>query len=246
MPLWICRPGRAPCPAGDTTSDTSVVIFGDSHAAQWLAALETAGQRAGWRVYGAAMGNCPSVFVTTKPEYLEDQGRSCQRWRTDVLAWLASDPPDAVILSNLGGYTFVDPAGREISDGDRDRVWSRGLREMLESLPASSRVAVLAETPNPRLDPVACLRNHRLDMSACVARRSDALHQDREALDRSVATAAGAMFGSLNPKICSYDPCPVVQGRILIWRDQGHLTATFSRQLAPAMQAFVAKVLALW
>jgi hypothetical protein len=33
--------------------------------------------------------------------------------------------------------------------------------------------------------------------------------------------------------VCSYDPCPVIVGDVLMWRDRSHLTATFARQLAP-------------
>jgi hypothetical protein len=42
-------------------------------------------------------------------------------------------------------------------------------------------------------------------------------------------------MASLHDQVCSYDPCPVVHGRTLLWRDDAHLTATFSRMLAPSM-----------
>ncbi len=44
-------------------------------------------------------------------------------------------------------------------------------------------------------------------------------------------------------QICSYDPCPVVQGRTMMWRDKTHLTATFTERLTPSMRTILRDVL---
>jgi hypothetical protein len=61
---------------------------------------------------------------------------------------------------------------------------------------------------------------------------------------RQAARLAGRRFGTLIDEVCTYDPCPLVQGRILMWRDGGHLTATFARRLTPSVQALLGSALA--
>ena len=51
------------------------------------------------------------------------------------------------------------------------------------------------------------------------------------------------MFRSPAGVVCPYDPCPIVIGRIMMWRDKSHLTATFTRQLAPFIRRVVAEAL---
>ena len=49
--------------------------------------------------------------------------------------------------------------------------------------------------------------------------------------DARVANATGAVFVDPTPWLCPTDPCPVVIGRFLVYRDRHHMTATFARAL---------------
>jgi hypothetical protein len=49
----------------------------------------------------------------------------------------------------------------------------------------------------------------------------------------------GGQYATLHSKICSYDPCPVVQGNILVWRDGVHITETFAKRLRPSVASIV-------
>jgi hypothetical protein len=80
-----------------------------------------------------------------------------------------------------------------------------------------------------------CLARARY-LSRCTTRRSRALDPDHDRAERDATLAEGGMFVSLNEQVCPYDPCPVVVNELLIWRDWGHLTATYARQLAPSLR----------
>ena len=67
--------------------------------------------------------------------------------------------------------------------------------------------------------------------------RSKAFVRHHERLERQVAVSSGALHVDLGDKVCPYDPCPVVMGRTMMWRDKGHTTRSFSRQLAPSVRA---------
>jgi len=47
-----------------------------------------------------------------------------------------------------------------------------------------------------------------------------------------VAAAAGADFIDPSPWICPSEPCPVVIGSYLVFRDNHHLTTAFSTALS--------------
>ena len=110
-------------------------------------------------------------------------------------------------------------------------------------MPAASRVLVLGDVPDNREHPVRCLSRHRDDISRCVTARRPLAKRTVETALRRGAAAGGAEFRTLHGKICSYDPCPLVQGRTMMWRDRSHLTGTFARQLTPSMRKILRAVL---
>ena len=52
-----------PCVYGDTTSTTTVVLFGDSHAAYWFPALDLISQEQHWRLVDLTKDGCPVAEV---------------------------------------------------------------------------------------------------------------------------------------------------------------------------------------
>ena len=225
-----------PCKFGDTTSATRVVIFGDSHAAQWIPALDRAGEQEGWRIIQLTKSACPSASALVGQQYRFDRGRTCQEWRENAFGWLRKFPPQVIIISNRSNWKLIDAKGRTVPNSQRPQNWKKALAKTLAALPRRSEVIVLVDTPRIDGEPVPCLKRHRKNMSACVTSRTRALSSSVRKVERAAARAAGAWFRNLNYKICSYDPCPLVQGKTLVWRDHGHLTATFSRRLWPSLR----------
>jgi hypothetical protein len=237
---WQRESVLRPCTFGDTDSRTTVVIFGDSHAAHWIPALDQAGRRAGWRIVQLTKASCPSAFLLTMTQQKADGGRTCRTWRERAIAWIRERRPELVILSNLGRYDIVRTDGSLIRTRDeQERRWRLGLVDMLERLPAASTGLVLADTPNMLRDVPACLQQHRRDMSACVVGRQKAVDRRHARTEEAAAETTGDRYATVADKICSYDPCPLVQGNVMMWRDIGHLTATFSRKLAPSIREVI-------
>jgi len=241
--------GLRACQFADAESDVSVILFGDSHALQWLPALVEAGQQEGWRVVTLTKAACPPAqaeFGRKEPGAAD----SCTTWRADALAWLADEVPEVVILTGAGrGYKLVDARGERLDEGKALAEWQRGLATTLDALPDQSRAVVLADTPRMSRNPVSCLEASPADMSACVTPRRAALGSamagQLDDAERHTAEAAEAAFRSLNDVVCPYDPCPVVIGNTLLWRNADHITATFATQLAPSMRDLVAEQLAI-
>jgi hypothetical protein len=233
-----------PCTYGQEGAETRVALLGDSHALQWLPALDKAARKEGWSVTALTKSACPSVDVTFSGAAYDEYAGQCQRWRDSALVWLAQNEHDVVIVSNAGRYPLTDEAGERVYGEAKEPLWQAGLQRLLEALPAGTRAVVLADTPNLRRNPVSCLQQPGVMLSDCTTRRGPALFPEHDRAERETAEANGAVFASLNEQVCPYDPCPIVSESTLMWRNESHLTATFARQLWPAIRAIVRDALA--
>lgn len=231
------------CSFAARDSDVRVALFGDSHALQWLPALVAAADEAGWKVETLTKAACPPAQVEFGRKEI-GAAASCRAWRRQALERLSEDPPEVLLLSGAGRvYNLLDATGERIPDDEVLTEWQRGLAATLRSLPGSTQTVVLADTPLMRRNPVSCLTADPGDLSACQTSRAEALGRSLDDAERAVAAEHGASFASLGELVCPYDPCPVVIGDVLLWRNADHITATFAASLAPAMQAIVAEAL---
>ena len=55
---------RPLCPRGDPDGDKTLVLIGDSHARQWIPALDELGKRYGYTAYFLVREGCPGSDVT--------------------------------------------------------------------------------------------------------------------------------------------------------------------------------------
>ncbi len=224
-----------PCTYGDEDSDTTIVLFGDSHALQWQPGLKSAAFRNGWRLVILTKAACPppQVFSARKEPAA---GSSCERWRADALDWIAEHEPDVVVATGGGRiYRLVDQRGERIPDDRRTQVWTEGLSATLAAMPPGTTPLVLADTPYLRTNPATCLEEDPKDMAACLTPRAEAIDPDLDAAERVAAEAAGAAYVDLNGLVCPYSPCPVVFGDIFAWRNRDHITASLAKALAPSL-----------
>ncbi len=232
-----------PCVVGDPSGSIRITLFGDSHALQWLPALERIGKARHWKIVTITKSACPSVDVSFQEPYFPGALPSCRMWRERGSRWIRSHHQDLVIISNSRGYRLIDGRGSLIPASRRHEPWGRGLARTLETMPVDQEILVLGDTPLPRVDVPACLRAHPKRIDACVRRRSRTTSEAHDVAERAAADAHGATFGSLSLAVCPYDPCPVIVSDRLIWRDRSHLTATYARQLAPSLRKLIVSVI---
>ena len=234
------------CHFGDRGSDTVVVLMGDSHAVSWMEAAWRAAESRGWHLVTLFKSACvPLDGVYSVAMHKRNQGKPCMGWRENALEWIArrSSWIDALILTHSDGYTLARPNGSLIRTAAGAPIWEAGMRKTLRAIPERIKVIVLADFPRNDRDPVTCLRQNRLDMSRCVTRREEGASLVIERALRRATNREGGYHRSLNGQICPHDPCPVVQGRTMVWRDRTHITGTFARALTPSFGRMVGRVL---
>lgn len=233
-----------PCVYGDAGGSRTIAIFGDSHAQQWIPGLIRAANQRGWRIVAITKSACPSVHVPFQAIAFPDSGPACETWRMRGEAWLRSHPPDVLIVSNSRGYRVTDENGKRLRGSAWEERWKAGLAETLDNVPAPSAIVVLGDSPHLKDDPPRCLAGSGVRISDCQTARKVAWRTEHDDTEAAAAADAGARFVSLNDRICSYDPCPVVVNQLLMWRNNSHLTATYTAELAPAFAEIVEEALA--
>jgi len=234
------QPGQSKakvCVYGDKHGSRKVLLFGDSHAASWLPALDTLGKSEHWQILNLTKSACPipSVTVAVRGKVAPD----CAAWRTNALAKIKSIHPDLVIATSIDHvYTIPGKTGAAFQP-----AWQAGMTTTLAALRTrADQVILLGDSPLWGQEAPVCLRAHQSNVSKCATKRSLAVFPDKIASARQAATDAGVAFADTTPITCVADPCPVVVGRYLLLRDDSHMTATWSRHLAPDLKALLAPV----
>ena len=225
------------CVFGDPDAPTTVVLMGDSHAAQWFPALDALGRERNWRLVSLTKSGCPPAEVTIWVGTFERAYTECDTWRDAVFVRIADLEPDLVVVSMtygqmpiVGGETLVGEPAREVMIEAYERTLDH-----LDTI--AGRVALLADTPRAPDDPPICLSSHLDDLLSCATARQDAVEGEWLEEQQGVAEAVGAAFVDPTPWVCPVDPCPAVIGRYLVYRDTHHLTTTYAMALRNRLAA---------
>lgn len=233
------------CSFGDRDSEVHIVLLGDSHALMWVPAMRRAAEREGWRLTTLMRGGCQPVLRTRNiGQFRMDRGASCRRWRENALRWLNKAKPTLIVMAHSDRYRLVDDRGKRIRGPELAEVWGSGMARTLAVMPEESEVLVLGDAPRNDASPPNCLLKDRSDLSACSTPREPVDVRLNEAAMREAALAAGAQHRTLFDAVCTYDPCPIVHGDVMLYRDAAHLTRTFSELITPSMQALLRETLA--
>ena len=220
------------CVFGSVASEQVIVLFGDSHAAQWFPALERLASSHGWRLVSLTKSSCPVADVTIWSTSLKRVYSECDEWRRAALERIAREHPWLVVISDSREYTLWSE-GALVPAAEGGALWNGGLGRTLANLAAvAGRVVLIGDTPRSQVDPPVCLSRHPDDVLACASPQRLALDTARLAEERAVAATAHAGFVDPTAWVCPSEPCPVIVGRLLVYRDEQHLTATFARALA--------------
>ncbi len=216
------------CAYGAQGSETTIVLWGDSHAAQWFPALEGAASRSGWRLVPITKSGCPPADLGGPV--------SCREWRREAIAEIRRRKPSLVVLANA--YVYLEHADARALRSTPDQFVA-GARRTLEALKGIPTAVVLP------------LRRPGFDVPMCLARRDwrpwpftrcelTSLRPSTMELEQSAARGLSDVHVvDFSESVCPADTCaPIVQGEIA-YRDDNHLTPRFSRRLAP----FVAQAL---
>jgi peptidoglycan/LPS O-acetylase OafA/YrhL len=224
------------CDFGDPNGSVRVALFGDSHAGQWISALDVIGQQQGWRVESYTKTGCPAPEVTPWLTSYKRPYTECDTWRQGVLASFSGpDGPDAVIATSIKPTTLVDASGAVVTGGPADALWAAGWTQLATAVTGTgATLIVVHDTPSLPRDPILCIDRNASDPSVCDQSRAAVVPPDSVDVD-IVRGLPGVDVVDFNDGICYLDRCPVIRANRIVFRDGDHLTASYAEALAPGI-----------
>ena len=214
---------RSPlCEYGDINGSKTILLFGDSHAAQWFPTLDAIAKKNKMKLIVLTKSSCPAASVA-----LADQGAfrdaPCEAWRKNSFERIAELRPWAVFTSNFDHYA---PPG---TISDRTAWWNNGIlvtEKKLQTLTAHS--ILLEDTPWPNRDIPSCLSQKSTDQ--CVTSRPQA---------KQMANLPKSTF-VIDPTdwFCN-ENCPAIRDGLVVYRDSTHMSVDFALHL----ESILSKVL---
>ncbi len=120
------------------------------------------------------------------------------------------------------------------------KEWRAGLQGTISALKELSIVPVLMEdTPYPGQDIPTCLSRNYTNIQLCTPSMGSAYRPDMEEMLRDFDTAGEHVLW-VNNWFCGTNACPTVVGNILVYRDDNHMTVSYSRFVAPLLESSIA------
>ena len=205
------------CIYGDKTSKKTIVLYGDSHAAQWFPALEQLAIDRAYKLVSLTKSACPSVDVPRA-----DQGAykniHCEKWRDYAIDRIRQLRPEAVIMSSF--QYFNPPKGYP----SENKWWREGQVRLLNSLRGlSDHLIYISDTPRPLRDIPNCLASR--DLKSCNTTE-----------ETPVKIIDGFQKIDPNPWLCAQQ-CPAIQDGYVVYRDASHISVVAALALKPKLEA---------
>ncbi|WP_411079202.1 acyltransferase family protein [Streptomyces sp. cmx-18-6] len=220
---------RSPeCLFGAVDSPDRIVLLGDSHAGQWFSPMLALASQRGWALQELVKQGCPLPQLAVDSPQLGRAYRECDTWRADALDRLRTQPkPRLIVIASLNRYT----ADRELLAA----AWEKTLKPLRA---IGAPIVYIEDTPVPGEDIPACVSGDPDSGASCAFGRAKASPADP--LARRIASGAvpGVRTVSVNPVLCPGDgpTCPAVRERILLYRDDAHLTNVATVVLTPRLE----------
>ena len=234
-----------PCIYGDTTSSTTVVLFGDSHALAWFPAFNQVAKEMHWKLLSLTMSACTPADIPAYNPGTASLMANCPIWRTASIERIIAAKPYLVLVAGTSGFaTAIN--GVELKGAQRTAVYTAGMNRTIAKLQSSgAKVLMMSDTPALAQDPLVCLSAHPKSTLACATPASTAISSDWIAVESQIAKKNGVPLIEPQLWVCPTDPCPVVIGNLLTYFDTGHMTATFSQALAGRLKTAINAVISL-
>jgi peptidoglycan/LPS O-acetylase OafA/YrhL len=234
--------GLSACVYGDLDGDVSIMLVGDSQAAQWAAAMEALAREEGHRLLVVTRGGCPAYDVSVQSRF-GGTSAGCTDLRSYAGRLLESWGPDVVVTSNADFSEFLlTPDGELMNEAEADEATRDAQRDFARAVGAAGAgLAVIEPAPRQEADPIECLAKHR-DPERCSVDTDDAaafVAEITEAEHAALADIGNFTSLSLRPYVCSGPRCLVQIGDTVVYSDARHFARQFTEQQIDRLRELV-------
>lgn len=197
-----------------------IVVVGDSHAQQNLAAIMPIAERRGWQVISMIGGGCAFSY----PDKNVRMTPACQEVNPARLTEIKRLKPDAVVT--MGSYRVMK---------GRTESTPRGFVKMWRKLDdAGIPVAAIRDHPRFTYHPARCAMEFGVDAPECREPRK-AFYGKNAPYERA-AIPGNVGFIDLTPYYCDDTQCRPVIGNVWVYMDPIHVSASYMSTLQPVVE----------
>jgi peptidoglycan/LPS O-acetylase OafA/YrhL len=228
---------RPLCPRGDPDGDKTLVLIGDSHARQWVPALDALSKRYGYTAYYLIREGCPSADVTP---WMVHGGPStdCESFQDWAREQVAEMKPDVVVLgseANRRGFTSDD--GKRVDDvPTMATMYQDGMQREIDDLsPDAGRVILIGDPPAVVEHPGRCLSERGATLKSCLSPEDKVSLTFIDSLRRAAAEK-GIQFVETAAWFCDQGLCPSVVGDYIAHRDRTHISQSYAGYLTDELE----------
>ena len=230
---WATEPFASTpvCTYGDPAAKYSVALVGNSHAGEWLPALQKLMAKDDFNITTYVASGC-NVTTTEMIWDTPEDAAACIAWSQRVIAQTTTGKYDLVFTAALQNHTpaaATDPQ-------DAIALERAGHVDTLNQWVTAHVGVVVVRDPPWAPTPIPdCLATHPYEYqpAACDGKRTDWLHEDPlwEAAQSIQTQAVTAV--DLTDRFCTATKCYAVAGGVTVYFDSNHMTKTYASTLAP-------------
>ncbi|AOT05246.1 acyltransferase family protein [Arthrobacter sp. U41] len=196
-----------------------IVVLGDSHAQQYMAALGPIARSHGWEVVALLKGNCR--FGGESP----DRDSGCNAFNKASAQYVMDHKPDAVFT--VASLTHVDaPFETEVPH------YLEGIQPFTE---AGIEVVGIRDNPRFSMNMPECVQKNGPEAPKCQVPLQESLAASSP-LDAYRGKMPGLYLMDLSDFICAGGTCPAVVGNVYVYKDDNHLTKTYVQSMIPMFE----------
>jgi peptidoglycan/LPS O-acetylase OafA/YrhL len=233
---WSYRPNFPvkECVFGDMSATTNVVLVGNSHAGQWLPALQKIAIDQHLKITTLLASQCALADLRQQFDTARHSTK-CLDWVHHTIERVVALQPELVVMSNR---ISVPAEGRSISESQS--LYRDGYAAALRAWnDAGLRTLVLRDTPAPGFSVPDCVAQNDGSLGDCDGTREDWLPLAPEVQAVRGIGDPRVTLADFTDHICEPEICQAVTGGVVTYLDGSHLTATYAATLAPYLDARV-------
>lgn len=224
------------CEYGDLSAKKRVVLAGDSHAIQWMDAMQALAQNEHWHLSTYLKSGCPIVDIPVRVRSL-DNARACLAWRSAAVQKIVAERPSLVVIGTATMYMYPEDSQLQPVSVEE---WRKGFTSTVSYLrTGGAAIALLRDTPTPPFDVPTCLgRAARADWltTDCGFDSVPALHDAAFSAEASaVKQIKGASIIDMSQSFCDGNHCWPQRDGVITYRDDDHMTGAYAGTVVEAL-----------
>nr|WP_284975407.1 acyltransferase family protein [Arthrobacter sp. efr-133-TYG-104] len=237
------KTGQAYCVAGPENAAKTVMIVGDSHAAQWVPTLAAIAADDGFRLVIRTLDACPAAEVSVLAN--GSPNKACAAFHASTRSAIEDIRPTVLLTANSDSYLgqITSAAGKVPTADEQAALWSAGMTSVIQSArQVGAEPASIEDTPRPIGDAAICVTRPGGSEDECTPSVEKAEADVAVLKDTERALKIEHVL-SFDDDLCDKSTCKISDGGTPVFSDQSHISQAWAATQKGTIRALVREAL---